>query len=159
VLLASSISRYNFCSILFSSNRVYFIGEKHNTEVCQELFRWLALQLENLAVKAQREYSGYERKPVFRRGFFQGAVIGIDQRLAVQWDELRQQSVQSTALVVRNDEAIQDFIQTRYPQSRTRRISRVSYSQDGWSAGKRAGHEVSLTPTRNIGTNNNLRLK
>lgn len=150
--LASALARYNFCDLLYWSNRVLFIGEQNNTEVCQELFHWLTIQLHQMATKAVREYTGWERKPVFRRGFYEGAVQIIRARLYEQWETLRQQSVKSTALVVSNSEAIQEYIQVNFPKVREARVHQGTSSIDGLMAGREAGKQVDISIRRKLET-------
>lgn len=148
--LAAHIARYNFCQILYYSNLILFIGEQVNTEVCRELFNWLTIQLQQLAFQAVRNYSGLERRPVFKRGFYQGAVYIVARRLQEQWDILRQQSVKSTALVVRNDEAVQEYIDIHFPKVRKSSSHNISSSVDGTHAGIEAGHQVDITVKKKV---------
>jgi len=134
------------------------IGQPYNIEVVKEVYNWIVPQIENLASEACRNYNGYSRIPTFRRSFYEGITVRIDQRLRENWNKMVQASVTSTALVVSNKAALDTFVKETYKKVKESRPQKGSKSYEGYYAGKQAGNKVNLTPSKKIDTNSNLKL-
>ena len=155
-MLVATIARNNFCEVLRIRNydgsyQGVIIGQEMNTEVAKELYIWVAEQLEREVVRAISNYRGPDRLPTFKRAFFTGAIGVIGGRLRAQWDKLRRETETSTALVVRNELMIKDFMAEEYGKLRTGRATR-NKSLDGRMAGREAGARADLTIKRKLGS-------
>ena len=150
--LIHRISRYNFCSIILSSwdDTVYLIGQPINIEVVSDMYNWIVEQLENMASEYCKNYRGIDRIPTFRRGFFDGAVYEIGNRLYRNQEELKSKTESSTALVVQNEEMLKSYIEQKFGELRPGRVSRGSGSYDGHRAGREAGSKVDLTVKKKL---------
>jgi hypothetical protein len=146
------VARYNFCSVILSSygDTVYLIGQPINVEVVTNMYIWVCDQLENMASEYCKSYQGPDRIPTFRRGFFDGAVNEIGNRLYRNQKEMKAKIESSTALVVQNEEMLKAYIDQKFGELKSGRASRGSGSYDGHRAGRDAGSKVSLTPQKKV---------
>lgn len=148
--LLHGIARYNFCDMItYGRDQAVIIGQEHNIEVVKELYRWLVEQIINASGDACRNYRGPDRIPTFRRAFNMGAANEVRNRLYRMWAELQQKTVSSTALVVRNDQAITEYKTEHFPELRKGRGSHTS-STDGYIAGRQAGKQMDLVAKRKL---------
>ena len=151
--LAWGVARYNFCTGFQDPYRgkFIFIGQEVEVQIAKELYEWLVTQLEDVVRVACFNYQGYSRISTFRRAFFTGAVLTVNNRLYSQWRNLQGQSEQSTSLVVTTKAMLEDYKHQRHPylvKSRAMRMANGSY--DGYVAGIRAGKEVDITVKRKV---------
>ena len=146
------IAKYNFCSVLAytGGHTCLIIGQPYNIEVVKELFNWIVEQLMRMSTEAIRDYHGPDRPATFRRGFFEGATNTIGNRLYQQWVKLQQAAVTSTALVIRNDAAIAEYIDNRFGKLKNGRSHAGSRSYDGHQAGREAGNRVDLSVKKKL---------
>lgn len=161
--LAAIVGDTSFCKIynsVFDNDSVTFVGQTHNVLAAQEILCWLIEVLERLADEATlavRGTPGYTRSSQWRRyrnSFLIGAAFVVKCRL---W-ERRSQSAEMRALVVLNDKAITEYVQTEmvlvddnfkqrkpvYDPS-SRRLDRGAYED-----GKDAGEKVPLARSKVI---------
>ena len=151
IILLHKITQYNFCDIiLFSGGKVAIIGQSHNIEVVKELYSWIAEQILKFADEACRDYSGPDRIPTFRRSFLESAARTVGNRLYRQFEESKKETASSTALVVRNESMVKEYIEQEYPDLRKGRTYRGSGSGDGHRAGREAGNKVDLVAKRKL---------
>lgn len=148
--LINHIARHNFCKVLWGYKGRYatIIGTKIDVEAVKEIYLWVAEQLVEMEPsywKAAQDV--FDRRPTFRRSFFEGAVGEVNHRLYKQRDTSRAESEKSTALIVQSDKDLKDYMEKEYPKG-TLRAARMggSYgSSAGLSAGREAGGKVTIS--------------
>lgn len=148
--LANSVARYNFCDILVAGNRIVFIGEPLDIELVVELFHWLEGEIEGLSKIACNGYTGLDRLPTFRRAFLQGCTLTINRRLYKQWQALKDETEQSTALVRVNKQALNTYMADKIGKIRRPHRAKPRQSMDGYRQGKEAGNQVDIRNQRKL---------
>lgn len=153
VTLVHRISRYNFCDvILYGRERVLIVGQPHNIAAVKELYSWIGEQILRFASEACRNYTGFDRIPTFRRSFLESAANTVCNRLYRQWEASKTASENSTALVIRHEAMVKEYIEEQFPDLRKGRSHRGGSSYDGHRAGIEAGNKVDIVAKRKLGT-------
>lgn len=82
----------------------------------------------------------------YKTNFYTGAIDVIINRLFEQQEEFAAKSNQCKSLIAVNEQAIKDFVQEQFPQTKTVKDvrSRSSKGSQGYQAGVNAGHSVEL---------------
>jgi len=151
--LAWGVARYNFCTGFQDTwrGKFIFIGQEIEAQTAKELYEWLVIQLEDVSRIACLHYQGPSRIPTFRRAFFTGAVLTVNNRLYNQWRNLQGQSEQSTALVVTTKAQLEQYKKERHPdlvKGKSTRMANGSY--DGYHAGITAGKDIEITVRKKV---------
>lgn len=144
--LASSIARYNFGRIMVSEDRteIWFVGTPENIEAIKEIWAFAVEQVMNLsgeAYKVFRKEGGKTDPRQYKRNFSNGCVARLHQRLREEWEKLQQAAVESKALIVVNDQALQEYMDARSTKGKA---PRRGSSSEGYRAGFAAGDLVQL---------------
>ena len=154
--LLAAVARNNFCrGVSYEGTRdVGIVGEPHNVLVVKHLYAFLVRELIRLAEAAAAGEPGLDAEGAraWKRSFFLGAVRTIAQRLATQRAHDAAANPQSTALVLRKDQELDEAYQQHFPNLRRedeespRRRERTARprSTDGYRAGVRAGKTIPL---------------
>ena len=117
-LLSEGIARTNFSRMLISNarpedgnprtaRRIMFIGRRDNVLVCCELLAWIVPQAESWGRREKRR-SG--NNSGVRNSYMVGLGQGIAQRLLDYRNAQEAQNVKITALAIRHDTAIGEFM-------------------------------------------------
>ena len=149
-LLVGRVARFNFCRALYGSQgQFWIIGTSTNTAVVRELFLWITSQLKSIGNAAYKQYTergGFDRKPTFLRGFYYGAAISIGYRLEAQWKTLTEGSLVGTALAVRTEAKLAEYVDSTFSARKSPGGSASSAS--GYKAGREAGATVNIIVPR-----------
>jgi hypothetical protein len=148
--LYSAIARYNFCMIVIhkqgyrqhQSPQIAILGKPENIAVVGYTCDWLVPRIRKMSGEAFREYTGYEKKGKFTRGFLVGCVAGIQHKLHKEWQALQDSAV-STALVVVNTQELEQAKTEMYGRLSQGRRTSLS-SQAGYQSGYSAGSTMSF---------------
>lgn len=112
------------------TQKYIIIGEPQNVEVVKWLFNILADQLYKLALKRYQEYLNDDGQAVMRvfhgrksgctvvrflRSYLTGAALGVKAKLREERERERQAQVQVSALVLRTDQKINDYVAEKFP--------------------------------------------
>jgi hypothetical protein len=117
-MLAKGIARTNFSAMLVSdaraedgnprtARRIMFIGREENARVCCELLGWIAPQAESWG-RREKRLSGNDSG--HRNSYMIGLAEGICGRLDQYRREQEAQNVGLTALVIRHDTEIREYM-------------------------------------------------
>ena len=130
-----AVSRANFCKIIISdrtaypldseghpdytkrnykAHRIYVLGDPMNIEMVRYIADSLISRLKYLQGKAWKEYQGHEKKGQFRRGYFEGAVAAIQEKLWEQQRHNKEQYTGMTGLIKLTDVAINEKISEQF---------------------------------------------
>lgn len=151
-LLARGIASTNFSASFIgtakredgnprTARRIVFVGRGENTRVCCELLAWIVPQAESWGRREKRQ-SG--NNSGFRNSYMIGLAQGIVQRLWDYRNEQEAQNVKLTALVVRHEAEIEEYMQGRtLGISRTRgAVGTAGAEQRGYADAK----GIAITP-------------
>lgn len=155
--LLAAVARNNFCrGVSYEGTRdVGIVGEPHNVLVVKHLYAFLVRELMRLADAAAAEQPDLdaENARAWKRSFFLGAVRTIAQRLAAQRQRDAAADPQSTALVLRKGQELDEAYRQHFPNLRREgdeedaprpRPTGKPRSTDGYRAGVRAGKTIPL---------------
>lgn len=118
-----SVARNNLCKVLWTSGQflVRIIGKSHNVAlvnyICDQLIDKIRIA-EKYAWKIYfREYGETgEKRGTWRRGFLEGAAMGIGTRLQQDWDSMSDHGENPYGLMrISNEEDINQYLYTLYP--------------------------------------------
>lgn len=159
--LMNYIAEFNFCRMVYRNgmkkgNIAILVGKEHNIIVTKNLYEYLSDELVRLADIAWKEevkgaklkQHSYTSGPSlnarsFKHAFFHGATQEIYQRLKRQRQESMEEAGTSSALVVVEEEALNDAIKQMF--GRLRSGSNVTINDArGYGRGKEAGRSVNL---------------
>lgn len=125
------LCKHNFCKMVINSGRTehpyaILIGTKVNVESV----KFLADQLENRIRIAEKNgwrsnYSS-EKRNAFRRGFFLGAVKGIDDQLILKKRQEEANNNKVTALVLSVDKKLNTFMENEFHNLKPGKAARTS---------------------------------
>lgn len=145
------LARYNFCMVVIHhgdmryKNRnpeIAVLGKPENIAVVNYLADWLVPRIRSMSKETFNDYSGYEKRGKFTRGFLVGCVSGIQNKLHTEWQAL-QDSATSTALVVVNTQELTEAKDSLYGKLSQGKRSSLS-SQAGYQSGYNAGRSMSF---------------
>ncbi len=148
--LLAAVARNNFCrGVSYRGSRdVGIVGEPHNIAVVKDLYAFLVREITHLADlgAAGRPASGRESTRAWKRSFYQGAVVTIEQRLAAQRRRDATADRASRALVVVKDQELDEAYRQHFPNVQRGRTSARPRSADGFYAGVEAARRIPLNP-------------
>jgi len=119
--LYNGLCKYNFCHLVLSSGwdkeeiKLNIMGEPHNMEVVEYMGYTLSQILLRMEKQAWAKYSGPDKKGTFRRGYLQGATLGIISKLREQREREMQANEQVSALVLVQSEKVEKFKEQEFP--------------------------------------------
>ena len=151
-ILYNTVARYNFCKAVYFSGaytenphgvKIAVIGRAANVEVVHYTVEWLVPNIRRMADESFKTYTGSEKRGRFKRGFLIGCVEGVGNKLYAEWQHQQQMNEKSTALVVRNDAELSQFMQDTYPKLSSGRRSSLT-SWEGRTAGQVAGQSMQI---------------
>lgn len=150
--LTSVLCRHNFCRCLQygTIHKLVIVGKRENIETVKWLRDMLSERYVNFSKAKYKEYiaSGEYYKPMskdrYQRGYLKGCAAGLDAKLTEEEKKDKEKDVEFgakvTALVVRNDAAIEEFIANEWGKlGKSRRSgTRVSGAfYEGYEEGKK----------------------
>lgn len=171
VSLWKVLSVHNMCTIIKINNgtregKVSVIGLPINIAFVQYAFDQLYSKIKTIEKIAWDEYQKAlpsEKRGTFRRGFYVGAVAGINHKLEQQKEALKKQFEETmaeenlTSLMVTNEKAIEEFIQETFSNLHKTK-ARKMISQDGNQLGYEKGKQLDINKGIGNKSTNQLRL-
>lgn len=126
--------------------RGMLIGRKSDVQVAKYTFDYLINELERLSQKFMADQIVYDKAHSrhLRRSWLEGAVLMVISGLRADFNARRNQSEQSTALVVSREGEIQDYIKKVGLELENRSINRSMVDSYAYRQGKAAGANISL---------------
>jgi hypothetical protein len=143
--LLYGISLLNGCTTLrYPKNRFQLIGRESDRQVVEYLACFLMREIERLAF-ADYEAQGFQDKKGrwnWAQAFGVGAARIIIQRMRDEQKEMEQSDTRVTALIVRENAALKDFMTVAHPHIRTLRSKTTIRSNQALTNGTAAGHSI-----------------
>lgn len=146
------LCKWNFCKC-FQYGKTYktllMIGKKENIETVKWLREFLSERFVKFSGNRFNEHkktAEYAIKPIskdkFQRGYLMGCVAGLDDKLKEESEiENKNLGVKMTALITRNDSAINEYLSSKYS---THYIRRKVNHDNSYAVGYRDGKETQL---------------
>jgi hypothetical protein len=109
--LSKVIARYNMCELLFinpKSDSFYLIGTGTNIQVVWYIIDQLSNRLRLMAKAAFKVYDGKEKRNTFIRGYYLGAVKGIQVQLAENAAREKYNATQATQSMLNQIQPTED---------------------------------------------------
>jgi len=152
--LYAVIAKHNFCKIiLFGSGKwsILLIGEEHNRMVVKDLVESLIGRVKDIEKKDWKEYDTTEsyldavpiKRGAFRRSFYRGAVVGINNQLQNQMDQLKQEMPEVNSMALVKTDCIAVYVDQKHPNLRRSRGTRVS-GHGAYEKGRAAGEGMGV---------------
>ena len=136
----SSIAQWNWCKAYkVGAKYTIIIGLKVNTEVCQWVYETVLPIFINEGKKAFKESKTKVGLDTFQREFIEGCATGLYSKLKAERGEFEKKFLNCSALIVRNDKAIEEFVIEQYGGSkkgRAKTIKRGDAYYQGYETGK-----------------------
>lgn len=147
------ICKHNFCKCFKSGDkRMLVVGTSENMEMVKWLRKFLSERFLELSLKRWKEYQEtieYALNPCtrhhFMRHYLVGAIVGLDQKLTEERRKDKHDAdlgAKVTALIVRNDAAIDSYMASKYKVRRGRGYKTTMDSATGM--GIKDGRETQL---------------
>lgn len=167
-----SLSQYNFCEIILSDrdtyyrnkndiltkkklHRLYLLGEPINIEMVKFMAGQLIERLKMMQKVSYALYGGPEKRNAFKRGYFIGAVEGINMKLAEMQEANQIQYTGLTGLIKMTGLAIQDKKKELFGNNLTQVRRKQVSSQHGRAKGQHDGSNMSIRKGIKTNTNSN----
>lgn len=143
-------------------NSISFFGDPKNVEIACELYLEFLFKIDRMSAIATDEYSKYQYKKinfehprVYRNSWREGCIDAINKKVREQEETRSEDTSNSIVLYTKQvDKAYNDFSQNFTKLNSSGGGS--SFSSAGYSSGKEAGSNMSLTPTKKIEVKSNL---
>ena len=146
-ILYNQVAINNLCKVITHSGGrwkdITIIGTRANVSMVQFTCQQLIPRLRQAEKNEWLDYNGYDKRPVFRRGFLMGAAVGVGQQLAAQLHEMKQEDKNVEGLVIYSDKAVQEYMDNKWKNLGKARRSSTS-SRDGFQSGKAVGKSMSI---------------
>ena len=148
-MLLSGIATYNFCEVVvmsggyLDSSEFCLIGTEDNVKMVEFIFNQLRVRIFELSKEAWKRYYSIEKRNTYLRGFLMGAAIGIRNKLQAEWEKAQKSSESTTALIVTNKAALDEFKHSVFKNLKSKGYSSSS-SIDGYLDGKKAGRSIDI---------------
>lgn len=105
--LYGAIGQNNLCRIGIFQDGISIIGRKEQTELVLYIADQMIAKIRIAEKYAWNGYEGEEKRGTFRRGFFEGAVHGINNRLR---EEKNDNSNPYAVMIVSREQELADFV-------------------------------------------------
>jgi hypothetical protein len=161
--LYNVIARHNFCRVIKIGQRdaqkdyIVLIGTKDNVTSVKFLSEQLDNRIRIVEKDAWRKNTSDEKRNAFRRGFFMGAVRGIDLQLTEKRKQEEAANTKVTTLVVTNKNALETFINQEFNHLRRGKTRSLS-AANGYAQGHATGKSMSINKGVGTSTNNHKHL-
>jgi hypothetical protein len=158
--LAYVLCKWNFCKCFMYGNsykRLMIFGKRENLEMVKWLREVLSQRFVDISVERWKEYRKtpeylnhlpHISKDRFQRGFLMGCAAGLDAKLKEISDADKKQdqefSTKVTALVVRNNAAIDEFIANKYGGSKSVHRNNKAGTYAATAMGYKTGKETNI---------------
>lgn len=137
----------NLCKIIVHGGgkwkNITVVGTKANVSMVNFICMQLIPRLREAEQQEWSWYNGFDKRNVFKRSFFQGAVSGINQQLSEALNKMRNEDNNINGLVLYNDKAVTEYRDNKWPNLGKSRGSRSS-SWDGYKSGQNVGSNMNI---------------
>lgn len=144
-VLVSGIAALNSCQCLrFDGNRLKLVGRKEDREVVEYLACFLIREIERLAFEnyAASGFRDNGKRWTWVQSFGLGATTIILRRMREEKNRIVTQNVSVTALVKRDDQALQSYLSVKYPKLKNAKANN-KIDSEAYGNGRSAGHSIS----------------
>ena len=138
---------------------ISIIGKPHNVNIVNYLCMQLIPQIRRAEKHAWDHYNGYEKRGTYRRGFLMGCTDGIYVQLKQQERDLRTAENKVDAMMVVNDNALQEYMKQEFGKLSRGKSSRSSSWEgraQGTAHGKRMGINHGVSEGRTGSSSKNM---
>lgn len=139
-----AIARNNLCKAYPSNTSIWIIGEKHQVALVQYIAEQL---LAKIRIAEKMEWKKYdaditnwqkEKRGTWRRGFYQGAAHGIDQRLERDGKEMEQTHNPFAVMIINKKKMVDDYMDEKYfKKQREEAEQRAQWERDNPKAAEK----------------------
>jgi len=156
--LYNGICTHNFGKLVLGTGwdkeevKLHIMAEKSNLEVIEYLGYTLTQKILNLQSIAWRKYSGSDLKGTFRRGYLQGATLGILSKLREQREAAIEANDQVAGLVLVKSKKVEEFTEEQFPNLRKDKGSSTKASDAAIGMGFRDGRAQDINAGVGQGT-------
>lgn len=163
IYLFNFVCKYNLCRVLIEgagdSTIILIVGTKVNIDLSVFLTMQLCSTIKTLARKAWLTHKNYldtSNKNTFLRSFYEGAALGVRDRLRESAESVLAESNEEMGLMIRSENTrIDSFISETFGGNLERGKRRGgSSSRDGSSLGYKAGKSLQIRRGVSDSTNN-----
>lgn len=157
ISLLNSIALTNGAYVVkLSDGKASLIAQPHSKEIVLHLYEYLSREIERLAeynfLRADTSVHGKAWKHSFRMG-----ALGIlDQRMKEKNQELKKESIQSTAMIIISDKALNSAVTNFYPRLRTAGRTSGASDRTAYRQGIEAGRNMSLNNVVGAGSSRRM---
>lgn len=135
-----SIAKYNFCRVYMIKNTEYMqiIGLKNNVEICKSLYE-ICIQIYKKRGKDLFLLNDTYEKGLdsYLREFLVGCAVGLGRKLKNERERATKSELSTTALILRNDKAVGDFVNSKYTITNAKQSR--DYSGEAYDKGYQTG--------------------
>lgn len=161
--LLTTIARFNFCRVITITNRqnhgeFKIFGKEYNVQVASFMFDYCLTSIKTLfnGHWFMAQFETLDKKNVYKRGYYQGAVLALRSRLTIQKEEAVKVygEQKMNGLVIVNDQAIEKkiaelFDVSKMTNSRKQKLHKNSDAlMQGYDAGKKLNLSKGLENTK-----------
>ena len=154
-VLFHQIAKANFCYDFYIPNtsKMEVVGQRHNFEAVVYMFEYISGEIRRLALAALQDQAflrGADKRR-YLRGFFEGAVSAVSNKLRATQQQSAQATTESRDLVVVKDGQLKSAVVQFYPRTKFGKEGRArNYgSNSGHADGRAAGSTIAVN--RGIG--------
>lgn len=141
--LMHAISTWNWCkSFKVGSKHTIIVGLKENVEVCQSVYETVLpifIQEGKKAYKLSFYNGGLD---TFQREFIKGCCDGLYDKLKEERQDFEIKNISCSALIIRNDKAIGEFIEENH--GKLRKIKKKVKRNEAYNSGYETGKNVEI---------------
>lgn len=153
-MLYNGLALTNFCFCILKGKKsiIAVIGKEHNVDAVHFFATQLITRIRYMAKDAWKAYDGLEKEKAFKRGFLQGAVNGIVNKLMTEQNK-DEEAARNTpndansstmlAIIANNKQEITQYVNNHYGNLRSTGSKKLS-AQDGKRLGYKAGNSMSI---------------
>jgi hypothetical protein len=137
------IAKYNWCRVYIAKrNRMLIVGSPENIEACKMIYDTVLA----IFLKVGKEKYKTTNKAVgldtYLREFLQGCANGLADKFKAERKILELQNSSSTALIVRNDKAVEAYVEKTFKVGKSK--AREVKKSDAYFQGLQTGRNVEL---------------
>lgn len=139
------IAKWNLCRVYAfdkDGKNALIIGTSENIEICKMIYE---VVLEIFLREGKRKYKIGVREQgldTYLREFLRGCAKGLDLKFKSEREEIEKKEIGTSALVIVNDKAVVDYVQTKFKMAKSR--SQTYKRNDAFYDGVQTGRNVEL---------------
>lgn len=136
--LFNAIARHNFCKCFPRQQGVYIVGEKSQVELVLYIAEQMVAKVRIAEKYAWKIYDAKpegrwdikEKRGTYRRGFFEGACHGIDQRLARDKRAMEHTFNPFAIMIVKKEKEVQDYWNEHYLKPAEEKLKQMEAQEE-----------------------------